>query len=69
MELDELLPEIPTPDWETLSDDSTVLCLSLDFGMTPLVGVFPVICPDRGAGAGPASACWPDQKPVCVVSA
>jgi hypothetical protein len=24
MELDELLPEIPTPDWETLSDDSTV---------------------------------------------
>lgn len=24
MELDELLPEIPTPDWETLSDDSAV---------------------------------------------
>jgi hypothetical protein len=24
MELDDLLPEIPTPDWETLSDDSAI---------------------------------------------
>jgi hypothetical protein len=33
------------------------------------VDVFPVICPSRETGAGLASACWPDQKPVRVVSA
>ena len=32
--------------------------------MTPLAGVFPVICPGEEAGAGLAPACWPDQKPV-----
>ena len=34
-----------------------------------LAGVFPAICPGGEAGAGLASACWPDQKPVRVVSA
>src|ERR687892_1831647 len=32
--------------------------------MTPLAGVFPVICPGEETGAGLAPACWPDQKPV-----
>ena len=32
--------------------------------MTPVAGVFPVMCPGEEAGAGLASACWPDQKPV-----
>src|SRR3989449_5357986 len=37
--------------------------------MTPLAGVFPVICPIRESGTGLAPACWPDQKPVRVVRA
>src|SRR6266851_684771 len=37
--------------------------------MTPLAGVFPVICPSEETGAGLEPACWPDQKPVRVVSA
>jgi len=32
--------------------------------MTPVVGVFPVMCPCEESGAGLAPACWPDQKPV-----
>src|SRR6266540_1007251 len=37
--------------------------------MTSPVSVFPVMCPSGEAGAGLAPACWPDQKPVRVLSA
>src|SRR5205085_3015936 len=37
--------------------------------MTRAVGVFPVMCPSGESGVGLAPACWPDQKPVHVVSA
>src|SRR5438445_647991 len=32
--------------------------------MTPFAGVLRVMCPGGETGAGLASACWPDQKPV-----
>src|SRR3954468_8128355 len=35
--------------------------------MTPFAGVLRVMCPGGETGAGLASACWPDQKPVRLV--
>src|SRR5258708_4570958 len=37
--------------------------------MTSRLSVFPVMCPSEETGAGLAPACWPDQKPVRVLSA